>query len=170
MEIYFKIKDHIYGALFNSMIVVLKIKRPIRTLKEKNLPEFVALWNQEYLLLTSSKFKMTLEKAKKGFSAKMFDYYGVCHNDKLIGFMLLKEDKDLWIKHILIDKDFRKRGLGNIFLKKADQITKKKKMKLKTEVIKENQEAKKFFLKNRFKIIKFDEKENQYILEKNCGR
>jgi nitrous oxide reductase accessory protein NosL len=36
-----------------------------------------------------------------------------------------------------------------------------------TEVLKENETAKKFFLKNGFKIIKFDRKENQYLLEKN---
>lgn len=145
------------------MIRIYKIKR-------KDLLQFVSLWNQEYKRLTSSQFQMTLEKAKKGYDAKMFDYYGLYNNDVLIGFMLLKENKDLWIKHLLIDKNFRRRGLGTLFLEKAKQLAKSKKINLKTEVIKENREVIKFFLKNRFKRIKFDREGNQYILKKSYDR
>ncbi len=145
------------------MITIYKIKR-------KDLPQLVSLWNQEYKILTSSHFQMTLEKAKKGYDAKMFHYYGIYNNNTLVGFLLLKGTKDLWIKHILIDKDFRQRGLGTLLLKKAEEIGKKNKMKLKTEVIKDNEEAAKFFLKSGFKMIKFDKRENQYILEKNYDR
>lgn len=142
----------------------------VSKIKQKDLPRFVTLWNQDYLILTSSQFKMTLDKAVRGFKAKMFDYYGVYKESELIGFMLLKEDKDLWIKHILIDKNYRGKELGKILLKKAEEIAKKKKFKLKTEVIKENKKAKKFFLKNGFKLIRFDLEENQYILEKDYER
>jgi len=142
------------------MIKVYKIKI-------KDLLQFVSLWNQEYKILTSSHFQMTLKKAKKGYYAKMFDYYGIYNDNILIGFLLLKkEDKILWIKHILIDKNFRKRGFGTLLLKKAEKIAKKKQMNLKTEVVKENNEVIQFFLKNKFKVIIFDKKENQYILEK----
>lgn len=146
------------------MIMIYKIKR-------KDLPRLVSLWNQEYKILTSSHFQMTLKKAKKGYYAKMFDYYGIYNDNILIGFLLLKkEDKILWIKHILIDKNFRKRGLGTLLLKKAEQIAKNKKINLKTEVIKENKEVIKFFFQNRFKVIKFERKENQYILERSYDR
>lgn len=146
------------------MIMIYKIKR-------KDLARLVSLWNQEYKILTSSHFQMTLKKAKKGYYAKMFDYYGIYNDNILIGFLLLKkEDKILWIKHILIDKNFRKRGLGTLLLKKAEQIAKNKKINLKTEVIKENKEVIKFFLKNKFKVIKFERKENQYILERSYDR
>lgn len=111
-------------------------------IQEKDLPSFVSLWNQEFEVLTSCHFQMTLARAKKGFQAKMFLYHGIYNNDKLVGFMLLKEDGDFWIKHMLIDKDLRRKGYGGLFLKKAGEIAKNGNFKLKTEVVAENKEAK----------------------------
>lgn len=141
----------------------------IKRLTEKDLKDFVELWNQDFKLLTSSQFRMTLKRAKEGFEKKMFDYWGVYEKGKLRGFLLLKEKgKVIWLKHLLVDRNFRRKGAGQLLLRKAIEKAKKEGEKLKTEVIKNNTTAKKFFVKNGFKIIKFDKEENQCILEKNC--
>jgi len=138
----------------------------IEKITKNHLEDFVNLWNQAYKVLTSSQFKMTLKRAKYGFRNKMFDYIGIFKEDKLLGFLLLHRRADtLWLKHLLIDKNFRRKSLGKKLLRKAIEISKKKKKKLKTEVIKENISGRSFFTKNSFKIIKFDKKENQYILK-----
>jgi ribosomal protein S18 acetylase RimI-like enzyme len=87
-------------------------------------------------VLTSSGFLMTQEKAEKGFKEKMFDYFGLFEKENLVGFMLLKKEKnDLWIKHLLVDKAFRRKGWGKRLIDKAFSIAKKNKMKIKTEVL-----------------------------------
>lgn len=141
----------------------MKIKR----ITEKDLKDFVELWNQDFKLLTSRQFQMTLEKAREGFEEKMFDYFGVYEKGKLRGFLLLKEKgRIIWLKHLLVDRNFRRKGVGQFLLKKAIEKAKKEGKKLKTEVIKQNISAKRFFIKNGFKIIGFDKEENQYVLEK----
>ena len=138
----------------------------ISNIRKQDSSRFIELWNQDYLLLTSRGWKMTKDKAEKGLSSKMFEYFGLYLENKLNGFMLLKkEDNILWIKHILIDKNSRGKGLGKILLKKAIKQAKIFNVKLKTEVIKENEKAISFFIKNNFKVVKFDPSESQYILE-----
>lgn len=143
----------------------------IKKINKNDLKDFTRLWNQGYKALTSSQFKMTLTKAKDGFKKRMFEYFGIYEeNNQLLGFLLLQtKNKTLWLKHILIDKNFRKKGAGQKLLGKTIKMAKKRSKKLKTEVLKENTKARKFFIKNGFKIIKFDKKEKQYILEKNVG-
>lgn len=139
----------------------------ISNIRKQDLSRFVELWNQDYLLLTSRGWKMTQDKVEKGFNSMMFEYFGLYLENKLNGFMLLKkEDNILWLKHILIDKNFRGRDLGKFLLKKAIKQAKIYNVKLKTEVIKENEKVISFFTKNNFKIVKFDPSENQYILER----
>lgn len=138
----------------------------ISKIRKQDLSRFVELWNQDYLLLTSSQWKMAQNKAEKGFSSKMFEYLGLYLENKLNGFMLLKKEGNiLWLKHILIDKNFRGKGFGKFLLKKAIKQAKIYNVKLKTEVIKENEKVISFFIKNNFKIVKFDPSESQYILE-----
>lgn len=67
----------------------------IKTIKQKDLSQFVNLWNQDYRLLTSSGFLMTKEKAKLGYKQKIFYYWGIYQQNNLVGYLLLKEDKDL---------------------------------------------------------------------------
>jgi len=124
------------------------------------------LWNNELLLLTSSRLKMTFKKALRGFENKMFDYWGAYYNNELVGFMLLKQNKDLFIKHIAVEEKFRREKLGTKFLKKAEKIAKKRRLNLKAEVLEKNKKTKEFFLKNNFKLTKLNHKENQYIFEK----
>jgi len=139
----------------------------IKKIKKSHLNQFVNLWNQERDVLTSSGFLMTKEKAEKGFKEKMFDYLGVFEKENLFGFMLLKKEKnELWIKHLLIDKDQRGKGLGKKLVKKAFSIAEKNKMKIKTEVLIKNKKALLFFEKLGFKKVKIDKKESQYVLEK----
>lgn len=52
-----------------------------------------------------------------------------------------------------------------MLLKKVKVLSKRRKKSLKTEVLKDNQKALNFFIKNGFKVIKFDKKEDQYILK-----
>ena len=138
----------------------------ISNIRKQDSSRFIELWNQDYLLLTSRGWKMTKDKAEKGLSSKMFEYFGLYLENKLNGFMLLKKENNiLWLKHILIDKNFRGKGLGKILLKKAIKQAKIFNVKLKTEVIKENEKAISFFIKNNFKVVKFDPSESQYILE-----
>jgi ribosomal protein S18 acetylase RimI-like enzyme len=110
---------------------------------------------------------MNLKKAEKGFKERMFDYYGAFVNkNKLIGFILLKQDKNnLWIKHFVVDKKYRKQGIGKELLNKAINITKRKNLILKTEVLKDNHQAYLFFTKNGFREIFFDKENNQYVLQ-----
>jgi len=136
----------------------------VKIIKSKDLRTFVKLWNQEYKILTSSGFKMTYEKALAGFSSKMFSYIGLYKKNLLIGFMLLKENgKEIWIKHLLVDKNERKKGLGKMLIEKA--INKKAK-EIFTETIKGNKAAIKFFLENNFEILKDDIKNNQFIFKR----
>lgn len=81
----------------------------IKYLREKDLPQFVNLWNQDYQSLTSTVFLMTIKKTQDGYKNKIFFYFRIYKNDNLIGFLLLKEDGDLWIKHLLIDRDLRRK-------------------------------------------------------------
>lgn len=142
------------------------IKIKILKIKNSNLSSFVDLWNQNYKLLTSSGWRMNLEKAKEGFKKKMFDYYGAFINNLLLGFILLnKKNKTYWIKHLLVDKNSRNKGVGKKLLNKVINIAKRDKLSLKTEVLKENKIALNFFLKNNFQIEKFDAKEKQFILK-----
>jgi len=139
----------------------------INKLTKNHLTQFIYLWNQGYEILTSSGFLMTKEKAEKGFKEKMFDYWGILEKENLVGFMLLKKEKnELWMKHLLIDKDFRGKGWGKILVEKAFLIAKKNKMKIKTEVLIKNKNALLFFEKLGFKKVGIDKKEKQYLLEK----
>ncbi|MGB9883233.1 MAG: GNAT family N-acetyltransferase [Microgenomates group bacterium] len=93
----------------------LKIKK----INKSGLNTFVKLWNQDYLLLTSSGFRLSFQKAYTGFKNKMFDYYGLYLNNNLIGFTLIKKDNQdnfFWLKHMLIDKNYRSLGFGKYFL------------------------------------------------------
>lgn len=110
--------------------------------------------------------EMTEKKAKEGFNKKMFDYFGAFINKNLVGFILLtKKDKIYWIKHILVDKKLRNKKIGKKLLIKAIKIAKKYNLFLKTEVLKENKIALNFFIKNNFKIEKYDKKEKQFVLK-----
>jgi len=140
----------------------------IKKIKKSSLHQFVNLWNQRKDVLTSSGFLMTKEKAEKGFKEKMFEYFGLFEKEKLIGFMLLKKEKnELLIKHLLVDKAFRRKGLGKKLIDKAFSIAKKNKMKIKTEVLIKNKNALMFFEKLEFRRVKVDKKEKQFLLEKS---
>lgn len=135
----------------------------IRKLTEQDIPSFVDLWNQDFELLTSSKFLMTTDKALAGFKQNMFDYYGLFDPDKLIGFILYQViNRNVWIKHVLVHKDHRKKGNGSFLLLKT--LKKYEGKEIKTEVLFENSLAKKFFIDNSFKIIKKDILKKQLIL------
>ena len=139
-----------------------------KKIKESHLSQLVSLWNQGSNVLTSSGFLMTQEKVELGLKEKMFEYFGLFEKEKLIGFMLLKkEENELWIKHLLIDKAFRRKGLGKRLIEKAFSIAKKNKMKIKTEVLIGNKDALLFFEKLGFKKVEVNRKENHYVLEKN---
>jgi ribosomal protein S18 acetylase RimI-like enzyme len=127
------------------------------------LESFTNFWNQDYEVLTSSRFKMTYEKAKEGFNLKLFEYIGLYKKELLVGFILLKnKGNEIWIKHLLIDKNERTKGLGKMLLKEA---VGNKDENIFTEVINENQVALRFFLANKFQIIKEDKENNQFILK-----
>ena len=97
----------------------------------------------------------------------MFEYFGLFEKEKLVGFMLLKKEKnDLWIKHLLVDKAFRRKGLGKKLIDKAFSIDKKNEMKIKTEVLIGNKDALLFFEKLGFKKVGVNRKESHYVLEK----
>jgi ribosomal protein S18 acetylase RimI-like enzyme len=72
----------------------------------------------------------------------------------------------MWIKHLLIDKAFRRKGLGKRLIEKAFSIAKKNKMKIKTEVLIKNKNALMFFESLGFKKVEINKKENHYVLEK----
>ena len=138
-----------------------------KKIKESHLSQLVSLWNQGSNVLTSSGFLMTQEKVELGFKEKMFEYFGLFEKEKLIGFMLLKKEKnELLIKHLLVDKAFRRKGLGKRLIEKAFSIAKKNKMKIKTEVLIGNKDALLFFEKLGFKKVGVNRKESHYILEK----
>lgn len=148
----------------NNLSIIIKFVKKISTIKNKDIEEFIKLWNQDYEILTSSGFKMDYKKAKDGFDKKLFDYYGLYQNKKLVAFLLMKEESDnLWLKHILVDKERRRQGLGTLLLARACKISEHKNLKLKAEVVRKNKTAKKFFLLNEFEII--EENEDEFILE-----
>ncbi len=96
----------------------------------------------------------------------MFLYHGAYYGNQLVGFLLIKKDGNiLWIKHLLVDKKWRRKGIGKLLLKKAVDMAKKESLRIKTEVLLKNFQAKEFFIKNSFQILKKDEKENQYLLD-----
>lgn len=135
----------------------------VRQLTEKDISSFVTLWNQDYELLTTRKFIMTLDKALTGFRQKMFDYYGLFENDILVGFILYQLiNKDMWIKHLLVHKDYRNKGMGKYLL--LETLKKYKEKVIKADVLFENFSAKKFFEKNGFRVINKNIKEKGYIL------
>lgn len=135
----------------------------IKSLTERDIPAFIELWNQNYEVLTSSNFLMTYDKALAGFKQKMFDYFGLFDRDKLVGFALYKDIMDdTWLKHLLIGKKFRKKGNGALLL--GETLKKYPKKKVKTEVLFSNVPAKKFFIKNGFRLVKEDYKNKQFIL------
>lgn len=136
----------------------------IKHIKKKDLITFVQIWNEDFLVLTSSRLKLTLNKALDGFESKMFDYLGLYKNETLIGFILLKEEKDLWIKHLAISKNYRGRGYGKKLLSYIINRFGRKNKTLKAEIVDSNKTALNFFFKNDFKILKFDKANNQYIL------
>lgn len=139
----------------------------VHLIEKEDIPRFVELWNQGYQVLTSGKSKMTLDKALKGYHQKMFTYYGLFKNNNLIGFALLTDHSgNIWLKHILIDQEYRNKKLGTLFIEEMFKIAVKKGKKLTVEVLKQNPKALKFFSERKFRILKFDKKENQYILEK----
>lgn len=143
-------------------------KYNIRKFNSSDIDDFIKLWNQEYEVLTSSKLKLTYQKAREGFNKKLFDYYGIYgKEDKLLGFLLLKKEKKVfWLKHVVIDKKRRNKGLGKKLLEKATSICQKEGKELMVEVIKENLQGKQFFLKNGFELVRFDNTESQFILRK----
>jgi len=135
----------------------------IKKIEQKDLEAFVELWNQGYEMLTSSKFKMTYEKALKGFTSQLFNYTGLYKNNQLVGFMLLKEDgNEIWIKHLLIDKNEREKGLGGMLIK---EVINTKDKEIFTEVLKENETAIKFVQENGFEVLKNDLENNQFIFK-----
>ncbi len=134
----------------------------IRNFSKEDLNNFVNLWNQEIDLLTTSKRIMTHKLALDGFNVNMFDYLGLYKNNKLIGFCLLRNDRDkVWVKHFMVNKDQRGIGFGEKLIQEAIKRTTDK--DLLAEVLKENQKALKFFQNNRFGIIK--EHDDEYILQ-----
>ncbi|MFC1624851.1 GNAT family N-acetyltransferase [Patescibacteria group bacterium] len=138
----------------------------IKRMNQEDMPGFVRLWNQGYKLLTSSRFKMDLYKALEGFKKKMFDYFGLYKNGELIGFILFtKEKSNVWLKHMLVDNVYRKKGLGSFFLNKA--LERYKGVTIKTEVLFDNKQAYQFFIKNRFVFENKDNIEKQNILYLN---
>jgi len=138
----------------------------IKKIEKKDLMRFADLWNQDFQFLTSSKFKMTCEKAVKGFDSRMFDYFGLYLDDLLIGFLLLKEDNDvLWGKHMLVDKKHRGKGYGALLVNKAKEESRNRSKKLMIEILETNEPARKLFLKNGFKEVSFDKNEGNYIYE-----
>ena len=139
----------------------------IKKIQKSSLNQLVNLWNQGKDVLTSSGFLMTQEKVELGFKEKMFEYFGLFEKENLVGFMLLKKEKnELLIKHLLIDKAFRRKGLGKKLIDKAFSIAKKNKMKIKTEVLIGNKDALLFFEKLGFKKVGVNRKESHYVLEK----
>ena len=106
---------------------------------------------------------MTYQKAAEGFNSELFDYVGLYKNSLLTGFILLKkEGNKIWIKHLLIDKNERTKGLGKMLINEAIG---NKNEDIFAEIVKENEIALKFFLANQLKIIEDDKENNQFILE-----
>lgn len=135
----------------------------VKTIEESDLDNFTSLWNQGYEVLTSSQFKMTNEKAKDGFKSKLFDYIGLYKNKLLIGFILLvKDENKIWIKHLLVDKYERTKGLGKVLI---EESIGNRNEEIFAEVLEENEIALKFFLSNKFQIIKNDKENHQYVLK-----
>jgi ribosomal protein S18 acetylase RimI-like enzyme len=139
----------------------------ICNLNINDLSKFVSLWNQNFELLTTSKFKMDFNKAHSGFIKKMFIYFGLFLDENLIGFILLKSQPNLFhIKHMLIDKKYREKHLGSFFLNEVINRIIKRNTVIKVEVLKNNFEALRFFQNQDFKIIQSDKENDQYILKK----
>jgi ribosomal protein S18 acetylase RimI-like enzyme len=138
----------------------------INNILKKDLHSFTMLWNQEKDILTSSNLTMTDPKAESGFKKRMFDCYGLFENKKLIGFILIKENSEgIWVKHMVIDKNYRAKGLGSFFLSNVLERYFERKRIYKVEVLINNVDAIVFFEKNGFKVEKTLE-EGQYILSK----
>ncbi|HUD05256.1 MAG TPA: GNAT family N-acetyltransferase [Patescibacteria group bacterium] len=133
-------------------------------LKQEDLSSFVDLWNQDPEALATSKRVMTLDLAQDGFKENYFDYYfGLYENNKLIGFILIKNiDDNIWLKHMLIDNGERGKGLGKMFLSEVLKIVNNR---ILTEVVEDNDRAKKFYIDNGFREIRFDQESRDYILE-----
>jgi ribosomal protein S18 acetylase RimI-like enzyme len=120
-------------------------------LKQEDLSSFVDLWNQDPEALATSKRVMTLDLAQDGFKENYFDYYfGLYENNKLIGFILIK------------NIDERGKGLGKMFLSEVLKIVNNR---ILTEVVEDNDRAKKFYIDNGFREIRFDQESRDYILE-----
>jgi GNAT superfamily N-acetyltransferase len=136
----------------------------IHRLEQEDLDNFVDLWNQAPEALATSKRVMTLDLAQNGFKENYFDYYfGLYESNILIGFILIKnKDDKIWLKHMLIDSGRRRNGLGKMFLSEVFKIINNRML---TEVIEGNDGAKKFYIDNGFREIRFDEESRDYILE-----
>jgi len=139
----------------------------IRKIAEEDLPQMLRIWNQHYKVLTSTEKKHTLNSLKEWYKTRKrgrHEYFGLFEDGQLKGFMILKYMKrELWIKMLAVDIKERKKGYGTNLLKFAVKEAKDKDLFCEVKI--ENISAINFFFKNKFKVLKFNSKMNEYILK-----
>jgi len=139
----------------------------IRKIREEDLPSMVKIWNQHYKVLTSTEKKHTLASLEKWYRTRKkgkHEYFGLFDGNCLKAFMILKYKKrELYIKMIAVDKKEIAKGYGKKLIKFAIKEAKEKDVLCEVKI--GNIRAINFFLKQGFRILKYNPKMKEYILK-----
>ncbi|MEI6462243.1 MAG: GNAT family N-acetyltransferase [bacterium] len=103
----------------------------IKLAKEEDLQEVLRLYGQ---LWENFKFDLDVvkERFKRDLDTRRKDYYLAILNEKVIGVCAMTYREDIWdgniasIEELVVDKDFRGKGLGKKLLEYITQIAKEK--------------------------------------------
>jgi N-acetylglutamate synthase-like GNAT family acetyltransferase len=143
----------------------------IQEVKEENFKDVVALWNQEYDWLTTSKIKISIDKFRKWHTSRKksgYAYYIVKYNNNFAGLLFLqRKEKQFLIKALAIKNRYRKYGIGKALVEKAKILSKKMNLSLRTEILLNNIDTINWFFDNGFNIIKFRKRTSDYLMGYN---
>lgn len=141
----------------------------IQEIKEENFKDVVSLWNQEYRQLSTSKIRISIDKFRRWYNSRGrtgYIYYFAKYKNKFAGLLFFqKKRKQLLIKAIAVKKEYRKRGIGKVMIRKAIKISKELGLPLKTEVLIDNVNSINWLFMNKFIIVKFRKKTSDYLME-----
>jgi len=139
----------------------------IKEIEKAEIAEMVEIWNQHFKVLIDNRRKHTVETLSKWLETQheinniMF---GLIVDETLKGFIILHYEEDkLHIKMTAVNNEDQNKGYGRKLMEFAIKESKKK--PIFTEVKCENFKTINICLKKGFKIIRYNEKLNEYILQ-----
>lgn len=141
----------------------------IHEIAPNDLSAMLQIWNENYLVLTSTYKKHTSESLDQWYRARSDDnheYFGLYVANTLRGFSILKyEEEKLMVKMTAMESPFQNQGLGSLLIKFAAEEAEILGIPLFSEVKVENFRAVNFFIRNEFSIIEYSRQWNEYLLK-----